>query len=291
MATVVAALALVAATAGAATVERDTAYGDGADSHVRNDDSTSSRKANFGASTTFLVQDNGNNRWRAAYLRFDVSDLGGPIGDLEEADLTITWAGGEYRNNTPTFRLWGLADGTDADRVPTGSVGTGGWIETGPDDGAAINYMNKPAGSGKGFTTDSGSQTGTPQAYAVNLGTFTWNEDGLGNGDSITVGHNPSSEVLSMSAGFADDLLAFLQADTNDVVTLMLSAHDDVGKSMSFYTKENTGTDGSGYDASLNPKLTLAMPDPAAVIPEPLTMLAVVGGLGAVGGYVRRRRS
>jgi hypothetical protein len=31
--------------------------------------------------------------------------------------------------------------------------------------------------------------------------------------------------------------------------------------------------------------------EPAAVIPEPLTMLAVVGGLGALGGYVRRRRS
>jgi hypothetical protein len=48
---------------------------------------------------------------------------------------------------------------------------------------------------------------------------------------------------------------------------------------------------GQGWSRSFIHAAALTTEEPAAVIPEPLTMLAVVGGLGAVGAYVRRRRS
>jgi hypothetical protein len=57
------------------------------------------------------------------------------------------------------------------------------------------------------------------------------------------------------------------------------------------HNRESKWASSERGDQSERPKLTVEVAEPAAVIPEPLTMLAVVGRPGADGANVRRRRS
>jgi hypothetical protein len=71
----------------------------------------------------------------------------------------------------------------------------------------------------------------------------------------------------------------FLRNDTNDVVTFLLQ--DTTTDSDTFWRTKEYGVDSAP---------TLTITQTAAVIPEPLSLLAVTAGAGILARYVRRRQ-
>lgn len=255
-------------------VDRTTAYGHGADAHVHDGNSTTTRNNNFGASVGLSSNNNGNNSARPVYLRFDISGI--TNGDISAADLMLTLASTTANSS---FTLWGLVDGTNADRIPTGSASTGGWVEGNKAGATAtgdeIRWSGRPASPSTSatptLTTNSLSPTGTPSAYAVELGTFSWGATAPTVGTTISIGANPSSG-LTVSSGLAADLLAFLQADTNGVVSFVITRPSSNGSLLSFHSKENLAGAESTNNPLFNPTLSMS------IIPEPGSLALLAAG-------------
>ena len=245
-------------------VIRSTLDGNGSDAYGRRTNSAT----NFGAATALTVQGSGSSDESLIYLRFDLSGLAGGLtsDSIRFPDLALTTVSASIPN-TVIFSVFGLVDGTNADRVPNGDVTTGGWLETGTN---SLTFTNAPGRNGSTVTTSSGAQTGTPTSYGTDIGTFTL---ALSGGTTFTLGSNLSN-VDSESATFAANLENFLRADTNGVATLVIRS--SVNTAYQFASKENAGT---GNEPTLS--FTL-VPEPGAA------GLIALGGLGLL---MRRRRN
>ncbi len=187
---------------------------------------------------------------RKGYIRFDVSSL----------NFTVTTATlsleahviGLNAGTTRTINVYGLIDGAND-----------GW------DSASMNWANAPAN-----VTTSGSDF-TAAATLLGIFTLVANDDNTPN----TADPGPTFDFSSAV------LTSFINADTNGLVTIMLSADNtgipnDDGKNAAFATENTTinGTDPAVFRSA--PTLTL--------IPEPSS--ALLGGLGAL-LLLRRRRA
>ena len=114
----------------------------------------------------------------------------------------------------------------------------------------------------------------------------TWLFDGSPGGNAQALGTiNVSSSDLNSTVTFSNQaLMDFINADTNDTVTFLITrAVDDITFNSGFASKE--------HSLLIGPRLDLTYPAaPGGAIPEPMTMLAVGLGITSLGGYIRKRR-
>jgi hypothetical protein len=256
-------------TTAAVLVDRTTAFGSGADSFIDENAKTTVRGGE--GVMTVKWQGTSGNVTRAAYLRFDLSGLASIIPGTASDDITVpnlrlTANTAATNLGTDTFEVWGLTDGTDADRTVTGSTATGGWLETGT---GALIYNNAFAfGSERLQSTSSGTPAGT----GILIGTFS----GVTPGETVTVGASPSGATVD--AGFAANLATFLQADTNGLVTLMIQRQNNTNTNAGFFSKENTAGAGATLEPSYVPQLSFTLvPEPAALGMLGLAALPLLG--------------
>ena len=180
---------------GATIIEIPTSFGFGADTHIN---FGSSSNKNNGASIANGVQEafSGSNTTNTdspftarPFLRFDLGGL--PNGVITDAH--ITFAARFVTNRNITVEMLGLQDGHAQDAAP----GAGGWEEL------TITRNNAPASTA--FTTTVGRE----QLHTEIPNTA---------GDP-----NPTFVSFSASPGmFKDNLVDFLNADTNGFVTMMM---------------------------------------------------------------------
>jgi hypothetical protein len=169
----------------------------------------------------------------------------------------------------------GALDGdATADKIVTASDGA---------DTVDLHYLvEASSGDGDYFDTkdtwglgigdpklESGDQFSISFSKQVSLDSF---EVLVGSGETVTVSRDSAAtDVLGTATG--DPGVGALSG-------ALVAADEKI-----YFTPTTPGNGlGVGY-------LKFEIVPEQAVIPEPLTMLAVVGGLGALGGYVRRRRS
>lgn len=228
---------------------------DGADSFVQYYSTVAARaNCNMGGQTSMQTKNagivGGDQLYRKCYIRFDISSI--DLTELIDAtfELTLNWADNQI------FNVYGLIDG-HANEAWEEGTSTSSFNVLGDSDPTNDNWLtwnNAPAND----TANSINLT-----EAMLLGTFAGNV-----GDS-TVGISGGS------------LLNFLQADTNGLVTLMVTrdTHDPAfgGASHWFFTKENG-------DPDLAPTLLLE----TTPVPEPNTFLLLLGM--ATGWMIVRRK-
>lgn len=219
----------LAAEASAVTIT--TADGNGADTYLTND-GNSSGTTPHGTEGAMEFRDLVGVRFRALYMRFDISSVSGPIQD---AQITIN---GTTINRNRDLLFMGLIDGSPNEN----------WDE------ATTTY---DSASGFGSATDDG--------------TFTLD------GNLTAELARTSGSVLGLNTtNLSTDLDAFLNADTDGLVTFAVYSIQPWNQSEDFYfsTKE-AGT--------VNPSLTFT------VIPEPAACLLL--GLAGIVGLTLRKRS
>jgi hypothetical protein len=185
-----------------AEVVRDTAFGNGADTFLTNDDQSPAANngpdGNWGSAATlraFRVVD--NSRIKIGYIRFDISDV---AGDKSGAYLTLdfTYIKGSSRQVT----VWGLLDGANDY-----------WVENQVTYNTAGGFIPNPPTALRYYDID--------ESEAVSLGTF-----------------SSPSEVGPFSTDTATlDLTDFLNADLNGLVTFFFIGSNDENEIAS---KENT---------------------------------------------------
>jgi hypothetical protein len=210
----------------------------GADSYVRKGSATT----NFGNATSILTKNNGTSgTTRKGYLRFELPTLFGGVLDaaLNMEVTTNNQGGGGTTPQNQTVNVWGLND------LDPGEL----WDESG------ITWNNAPANLTGGNGIDS--------SVADFLGSF-------------DVPNHPETDSKPIEVMFSSqDLIDFINADTNGVVTLILQRQNSQGSwNLAFASGEN-------FDL-MPPTLTLGI-----FMPEPGTAtLLVAGGLA----LIRRRR-
>lgn len=236
-----------------------TATGSGADATVR---SGTHANSNFGNATVASVKNdstpNATDFNRKTYLRFDLSTITElPSATSASLKLTLNNGGDNF-----SYNVFGLIDGT------TGEVFTEGAGETGVSGATPpnpITWNNAPANdtTAGGGTYDTGTSTGggVNNALTVFLGTFS--TSGVAAGSSINFS--------------TPELVSFLNADTNDFATLIItrSGNANTATVVDFRSKENAAGSAS------YPTLTVLIPEPAT---------ASVLLLNMMGGLMRRRR-
>ena len=230
-----------------------TSVGNGADTYIQGVDSTSPTPINFGNSANLTIKNPaaGNRFARKPYLRFDLSGL--PAGEITDASLSLyisaNNSGGSPLNPAPaayTISVYGLADGVGENWVE----GNGG---TDNNPANEIVWTNAP-----GNLTTSGINF---NADATLLGILNIaNTDATGS----TVTFNATPELLT-----------FLNADTDNLVTLMLARSEAGSPNLNFASKEFTPG-----DLSDEPTLNLT------IVPEPGSLALL--GLGGL--LIARRR-
>ena len=172
-----------------------TEFGDGADCWIANDNQSSSYYSNTVHNTTGMQvrYNGGGSRFRAAFLKFDLSGQTEPFAANTGLLMGQTYTKGASK----TIHVYGLVDGDAGED----------WLET------TLCYDNAP-----GFVTPSqGNNLGW---YAIDsrlvlLGTFTIPGTGSG-GATITPAKMLWSDPDTLP------LADFLNADTNGKVTLVL---------------------------------------------------------------------
>lgn len=252
---------LVNPAVGATIIEIPTSFGFGADTHIN---FGSGSNNNNGASVANGVQEafagsnttNTDSAFTARpFLRFDLGGL--PNGVITDAH--ITFAARFVTNRNITVEMLGLQDGHAQDAAP----GSGGWDEL------TLTRNNAPASTA--FTTTVGRE----QLHT---------EIPLTAGDPA-----PTFVTFSASAGtFKDDLIDFLNADTNGFVTMMMvSQNPSLAPlpSFSFWSKEG---EASGETAAVAPTLSITI-ETAVAMPEAATAIILAFGVFAIGAFRRRR--
>ncbi|HYE20062.1 MAG TPA: DNRLRE domain-containing protein [Tepidisphaeraceae bacterium] len=203
---------------------------------------------------------------RKAYFRFDLSEITDPVTAAAMA-LTVSINNGGTTNTSTqgfTFNVYGLNDGS-----------TTGGGRLGEDWGEnTITWNNAPAN-----LTTSGNQmsvgTGTVDGgQAVLLGTF-----------AVSAANGPGSQMIAVSG---QPLIDFLAADTNDLVTLMVTR---TGLTTNNGTPATSNGNANSAFASAE---STAFPSGAPAlfvnqpVPEPGTVGVLAAAVGA--GLTRRRR-
>lgn len=195
---------LLAAATTAPAVNISTAIGNGADTYLSNDDN-SGPAANHGSEGSMHLREEDGVRMRHLYLRFDISSLS---GDLTGA--TITLNGTTVNRNRP-LDFYGVVDGA------TGGQGEN-WNETTVSFSTAAGIdPATPLGAEPTFTTEA-----TPA----------W------------VAHTTGSALGLNTTVASTDLDNFIAADTNGLVTFIVTLAETDNNSESFYfdSKDGSGT-------------------------------------------------
>lgn len=220
------ALGLFGIMAQAEIIELDTSIGNGADTYISN--RTGHEDANWGATDSLLLRNDGNNSWgwhRQSYVRFDLSGIQGNITNAS-FDLGLTYntlVGSEASiANIWDIQIYGMLD----------SASGNAWDEN------TITWNNAPGNNtgSNGFTSD----------FQL-LGTVSI--------QSLPVGGRVT---------FSDPaLLNFLNNDTDNLVTLGLRRLNSTRTDSSFIlaSKENTE-----YAAPSLALTTDAIPEPSSVL-------------------------
>jgi len=148
---------------------------------------------------------------RKAYYRFDLSTQSIPAGELASVTLTLTRSDTEAAADFGTglqLQLWGIIDGENGDA---------------PDD---WNEGNLTWNSSLTAAQNDGTEHGMASGASL-LGTFAIDEDWT------------AGDPIEFNNSNAPQLLAFLQADTNQLVTLVTTYDRSEGSSLKVATKEH----------------------------------------------------
>ncbi len=159
---------------------------------------------NFGAENRLRVRhhtDTTNIRHRKSYLRFCLQDLPFPAGEITDARLELALITAQ----PGTYRVWAIRDGFSGDVA-------GAWTATG------LTWNNAPH-------NDTASGTALDPAGAELLGTFV-----------VTSG----AATASFRASQSPALLQALRADTNGLVTLVLTQQDGGFTSVEFASSRHS---------------------------------------------------
>lgn len=211
--------------------ELTTADGDGADVYVEwglGDDTNFNGSANNPNLELKVQKHTTADATRKTYLRFDMTTA---TTQIDQVDLVL-----EVRiENAVRISVYGLNDGASGDGAP----GSGGWDET------TLTWNNAPA-------NNTASADGVTSAATL-LDTF----------DMIDTADHPSGPYALSSYDHAA-LLNFINSDTNDLVTFILTGSDSIGGdgglAANFWSKEHTPSGGSAGD--LAPLLLFNGPPP-----------------------------
>jgi hypothetical protein len=215
-----------------------TADGDGADTYIRSNLFNNAANVNYGSSSVLAIKhDTGlSGNNRKGYIRFDLSSINTQFNDSR---LHLAYLGDHPDSQSPSvYNIYGLNDEDPNEN----------WNES------SITWNTAPG-------NNTGSAGGVEGNSTVFLGTLTLTLSGLSAGDSVSFS--------------SPDLLTFLQADTNDLVTFIITRQQRNFGIETFASKEN-------IDFS-PPMLELT------TIPIPATALLFVSGLFGIFGTIRKR--
>jgi hypothetical protein len=205
-------LGLFCAVVAQAGINISTTFGSGADAYISND-TNQSASVNTGTSAGLRARTSPNSRFKASFIRFDISAVTDPFPVYTRLQLSATFLKG---TGSRTINIYGLVDETGDN-----------WIESGT---GGLTYSNAP-----GFLTPQIGDNGATVAgnnlgnYAIDsaklvlLGTIT--TPGVG----VTLPYN-----IESTTGLAN----FLNSDTNDKVTFVLIAQSN--SENEFGTKQHT---------------------------------------------------
>jgi hypothetical protein len=251
--TAVVLLGLLCAAVAQAELYVSTAFGSGADAYVGNSSDEKST-SNYGTSgklrarTLTTAATDAGNRFKCTFLRFDISQ---ETGDF--TGTTLSLAATLLKGGAKVLNVYGLVDET-----------LDNWIESGT---GGITYANAPGM----LTPTTGGVAGTG---GNDIGQYAIDSTKLLLLGTITAPALPSPvtyPIVFTSDPALLNLGSFLNADTNNLVTLVLIAQ---GNSEDEFASRNNTTAGILF--------------PTLITPEPATMLIL--GLGSL-MVVRRKRS
>jgi hypothetical protein len=217
-----------------------------ADAFIQDGDTTgNTSNVNFGSGSRLVVKRNGGTESnRKAYLRFSLAGVQEPI---VSASFTLSLAA-IFGPSTFSYRVYGLNDGDAGDLA-------GGWLETGA---GSITWNNAPA--------NTNTPNGLVNSRVTDLGSFTVSSTAAV-GDAFTLS-TPS-------------LLNFLNADTNNLVTLIVVRNEFGSPVHNFYAREAA--------SSVRPTLEL---NSVTAVPAPPGVVLALAGVGclALPRLARRRK-
>ena len=220
-----------------------TSDGRGADAYVN----ASKGSTNFGNAPTLVLKQDTAASHRKAWLRFDLAAVKGK-GTLSAATLKLTVVPNTTGNVERVFAVYGLNDGQEGENWVEGDGGEDNQPEN------EITWANAPG-------NDLKSSRGVLASAAKPLGTFTM--------------ANPNYEQNNKADAIAftsDALVEFLNADTNGVVTLILTQEKPGSNTVitNFAAKEHPKGPAPALEITLGPAKEAPAPAaPAAAGPAP----------------------
>ncbi len=242
----------VVASAPAETVVIPTTFGIGADAGAGEEVGGDSGNA---VGNSIGVRYNGNDRHSDMFVRFDLSQI--VPGSITSAEMHLfTWRS----QTTQQHNVWGLNDGV-SDGYNTGDGLTSHQGEFWAEDGT-FKWSTAPE-----MVVDGSSVRAETFANSANLGNFT----------------APGSQGANFIALSGTNLVNFLNADTNGVVTMIIERISSSGGNYVVYTTKETTTLNSGASVpagSMAPYLVLEAQSYAVSNPLPADNAADVDAAG-----------